>query len=161
MKNIKPSHEYLTYLNDAIAREIQVSMQYMLQHALYSSGSPNIENNLIDSKAGKFVASHSPYFFPGVTLKKIAITEMRHAEAIAERVYFLGGEPMTQPKSIKIGVTLTEILNIDKLEEESAIKLYNQIIVMARESGDDVTLNLFIRILKDEEEHHRIFTNLI
>jgi bacterioferritin (cytochrome b1) len=32
---------------------------------------------------------------------------------------------------------------------------------MARDSGDDVTLNLFTRILKDEEEHHRLFSSLI
>lgn len=68
-------------LNDATARETQVSMQYMLQHALFSGGGPSIECSQIDSKAGKFVASHSPFFLPGVTSKKIAITEMRHAEA--------------------------------------------------------------------------------
>jgi bacterioferritin (cytochrome b1) len=32
--------------------------------------------------------SYKPVFLPGTTLKKIAVTEMRHAEAIAERVTF-------------------------------------------------------------------------
>ena len=76
--------------HEATAREMRVAMQYMTQHALYSGGGPVIDKSQTDSKAGKFVASHSPFFFPGVTLKKIAITEMRHAEAIAERVFFLG-----------------------------------------------------------------------
>ncbi len=38
---------------------------------------------------------------------------MRHAEAIAERVSFLGGETSTQPKSFKIGKTVKEILELD------------------------------------------------
>jgi bacterioferritin (cytochrome b1) len=39
---------------------------------------------------------------------------MRHAEAIAERISSLVGEPTTQPASFKIGKTLKEILQIDK-----------------------------------------------
>ena len=161
MDSARPSPNLLFLLNEATAREIQVSMQYMLQHALYSGGGPVIERSQIDSKAGKFVASHSPFFFPGDTLKKIAIAEMRHAEAIAERVSFLGGEPLTQAKPFKIGNSVNEILKLDVMEEETAIQLYNQIINVAKLTGDEVTERLFRRILLDEQEHHRIFTSLI
>ncbi|OGD61096.1 hypothetical protein A3K78_03490 [Candidatus Bathyarchaeota archaeon RBG_13_52_12] len=161
MDSARPSPNLLFLLNEATAREIQVSMQYMLQHALYSGGGPVIERSQIDSKAGKFVASHSPFFFPGDTLKKIAIAEMRHAEAIAERVSFLGGEPLTQTKPFKIGNSVNEILKLDVMEEETAIQLYNQIINVAKLTGDEVTERLFRRILLDEQEHHRIFTSLI
>ncbi len=161
MEDRRLSQDFLGLLNEATAREMQVSMQYMMQHALYSGGGPVIDGSQIDSKAGKFVASHSPFFFPGITLKKIAITEMRHAEAIAERVSFLGGETFTQPKSFMIGKTVKEILELDKLEEEGAIKLYNQIISVAHASGDGVTESLFRRILLDEQEHHRVFASLI
>jgi len=161
LDSARPSPNLLFLLNEATAREIQVSMQYMLQHALYSGGGPVIERSQIDSKAGKFVASHSPFFFPGDTLKKIAIAEMRHAEAIAERVSFLGGEPLTQTKPFKIGNSVNEILKLDVMEEETAIQLYNQIINVAKLTGDEVTERLFRRILLDEQEHHRIFTSLI
>ncbi|MDP2960634.1 MAG: ferritin-like domain-containing protein, partial [candidate division Zixibacteria bacterium] len=35
--------------------------------------------------------------------EKTAITEMKHAEAIAERLNFLGGTPTTVPTKIMIG----------------------------------------------------------
>ena len=139
------SGELLALLYDAIARETQVSMQHMMQHSLYSGGGSAIEGELLNSRVGKFVASHSPVYFPGKTLKKIAIAEMRHAEAIAERVSCLGGEPTTQPAPFRIGKMLKEILKIDKSEEEGAIKLYNQIIKMATDEGDKTTENLFRR----------------
>ncbi len=148
-------------LNDATAREIQVSMQYMLQHALYSGAGPLVERSQIDSKAGKFIASHSPFFFPGDSLKKIAIAEMRHAEAIAERVSFLGGAPLTTANSFKIGQTVNEILELDKREEEGAIKLYEQIVDVAKSVGDEATERLFEKILLEERGHHLIFTGLI
>ena len=157
---MKVSGDLLTNLNEAIAREMQVSMQYMMQHTLYSGRRISLENTAHSSKTQKFVASHSPVYLPGKTLKKIAITEMRHAEAIAERASNLGGEPVTQPRSIKIGKTLKEVIEIDKDEEETAITLYNKIIVRAREEGDSITEELFQRILKDEEGHHRIFMDL-
>jgi bacterioferritin (cytochrome b1) len=86
---------------------------------------------------------------------------MRHAEAIAERASNLGGEPVAQPRSIRIGKTLMEIIEIDKSEEEVAITLYSQIIVRARGTGDTITEKLFRRILKDEEGHQRIFPDLV
>jgi len=151
----------MTLLADATAREMKVSMQYMMQHTLYIGGGSAVDRGSLSSRVGNFVASHSPVFLPGRTLKKIAVTEMRHAEAIAERVSSLGGEPTTQPEPFKIGKTLKEILEIDKAEEEAAIKLYNEIIAVAGKEGDQTTESLFRRILSDEEKHHRIFTELL
>ena len=94
-------------------------------------------------------------------MKKIAITEMRHAEAIAERVSVLGGTPTIQPESFKIGKTLKEILELDKAEEEDAITLYNQIIEVARSEADKTTERLFRDILSDEEAHLQTFTNFL
>jgi len=161
MKNVRGSKELFESLNDATAREMKVSMQYMMQHTLYSGGGSVVETKSLGTRAGKFVASHSPVFLPGKSLKKIAVAEMKHAEAIAERVSSLGGEPTTQPAPFKIGKTLKEILGIDKAEEETAINLYNQIIAKAGQEGDETTERLFRRILSDEEKHHQIFTSLL
>lgn len=93
--------------------------------------------------------------------KKIAITEMKHAEAIAERLFYLGGTPTTQPTPINVGNNLREMLEIDVKEEEKAIELYKRIVRKAQEEGDIVTAWLFQKILEDEEEHHDTFTSLL
>jgi bacterioferritin len=56
------SKKLLELLNDAIAREMQVSIQYMWQHVQWSG----VKGFAVQEE-----------------LKKVAITEMKHAEAIA------------------------------------------------------------------------------
>ena len=127
-------------LNDAISREIQVSIQYMWQHIM---------------AVGMESASVGGIF------KSFAITEMKHAEAIAERLDYLGGVPTTQPAPIKVGKTLTEMLKLDLNAETDAITLYKEIIKVAREEGDETTKKLFLDILSDEEDHHNQFRTLL
>ncbi len=127
-------------LNDAIAREIQVTVQYMWQHVM-------VKGINAESVGGVF--------------KGIAITEMKHAEAIAERLDYLGGVPTTKPTPIAIGKTAKEMLQINKKAEEDAIKLYNEIISVASREGDVVTRKLFESILSEEEGHHNTFSTLL
>jgi len=134
------SKQLMDLLNKAIAREMQVSIQYMWQHVLWSG---------------------TKGFAVKDELKKIAITEMKHAEAIAERLAYLGGTPTTKPEPIFIGETLKEMIEKDKKDEEGAIELYKQTINVAREEGDETTKRLFRQILSDEEEHHDTFTSLL
>lgn len=94
-------------------------------------------------------------------LKAIAISEMKHAEAIAERLTYLGGVPTTKPEPIFVGKTLKEMLTRDKKDEEGAIKLYKQIIALARKEEDSTTKRLFQKILAEEEEHHDTFSGLL
>jgi bacterioferritin len=134
------SKELLDRLNDAIAREIQVSIQYMWQHVM-------IKGINAESVGGIF--------------KKIAIVEMKHAEAIAERLDYLGGVPTTKPTPIEIGKTAKEMLEINKRAEEEAISLYKGIIDLAEKEGDYTTAKLFKDILAEEEEHHNQFSTLL
>ena len=69
-------------------------------------------------------------------LKSIAITEMKHAEAIAERLACFGGTPTTKLDPIFVGETLKEMLEADKKAKEGAITLYKQIIEMAQKEED-------------------------
>ena len=94
-------------------------------------------------------------------MKNIAITEMKHAEEIAERLSYLGGEPTTKPDPIFIGKSLKEMMKQDKRDEENAIELYKEIIKRAREGGDETTARLFRKILQDEEEHHDFFISIL
>lgn len=134
------SRELKNKLNDAIARELQVSIQYMWQHVMV--GGINAES-------------------VGGVFKQIAITEMKHAEKIAERLDYLGGAPTTKPTPIAIGKTAQQMLKINKKAEEDAISLYKKIIALASKEGDVVTKKLFEEILSDEEDHHNTFTNLL
>lgn len=127
-------------LNEAIAREIQVSIQYMWQHVM-------VRGINAESIGGVF--------------KGISITEMKHAEAIAERLDYLGGVPTTKPTPIEIGSNTKEMLEIDKKQEEEAIALYKEIIKLAEKEGDIVTKRLFESILADEEAHHNQFSTLL
>ena len=161
MEKEAASSNLVNLLNQALARELQVSVQYMLQHAVGASqglagtGQPSMD------KQNKFVASHSLYFLPGATLKKVAITEMRHAEAISERIVTLGGKPTTQPAKITLDMTAKAMLENDREQERSAIELYRSIIASAETEHDDITAGLFKSILKDEENHHKLFIGLL
>ena len=134
------SKKLMDLMNKAIAREIQVSIQYMWQHVLW--------------KGVKAFAVKDE-------LKNIAITEMKHAEEIAERLAYLGGTPTTKPDPIFVGDTLEEMLKKDKKDEEGAITLYKKIIATAKEEKDETTKRLFQKILADEEEHHDTFMGLL
>ncbi len=140
MGNKKVSEELLKLLNEAIARELQVSIQYMWQHVQWRG----VKGFAVQEE-----------------LKKIAITEMKHAEAIAERLFYLGGIPTTTPTPIFVGENLKEMIERDKKDEEEAIQLYKKIIDVAKKEDDEVTHRLFRSILSDEEEHHDIFTSLL
>lgn len=155
------SSSLIGLLNEALLREIHVSIQYMLQHSVENGNRAAVEDKKQFSRQSNFIASHSSIWFPGSTLKKIAITEMRHAEAIAERIVVLGGEPIKDPGEINIGSTTTEMLAIDKEEERKAIDLYKKIINLADQENDNITKNMFQRILVDEEKHYNEFSKLL
>ncbi len=148
--------ELLHLLNQALARELQVCVQYMLQHGI-GAGLASAAT-APPGKRDKFVASHSMVWMPGVTLKKIAVTEMHHAEAITERVVQLGGEPTTQPDHISFGTGSRDMLEHDRHEEQGAIELYRHIIEVATERQDEATAKLFRQILADEEKHLSAFS---
>ena len=161
MGNSLTSSGLLGLLNQAVARELQVSVQYMLQHAIGAGQVSAAAGKAASARQSKFVASHAMVYLPGSSLKKIAIAEMRHAEAIAERVVVLEGEPATQPAAISIGKSIQEMLENDRGLERGAIQLYKQIIDEAGKERDAVTLALFQSILADEEKHLRTFSGLL
>jgi bacterioferritin len=161
MKKENSKTDIMGLLIEAIGRELHVSVLYMLQHAIAAGQQSTKDANMPSTLQGTFVASHVPYFLPGDRLKKIAITEMRHAEAITERVVILGGSPPSQPAALHIGLTIEAMLMDDQDQERQAIELYKEIIEIARKANDLITMNLFQRILKDEEGHHRVFSKLL
>ena len=137
---VKVSDALKEMLNKAIAREIQVSVQYMWQH--------------VQAIGVKGVAVQDKF-------KQTAIVEMKHAEKIAERLWYLGGTPTTKPAPIKVGGSLREFLELDTKAEEEAVVMYRKIIELAAKEGDTTTALMFKEILEDEEEHHDLFTTML
>ncbi len=137
---VKASKALLTMLNRAIARELQVAVQYMWQHVQWAG----VKGFAVQEE-----------------LKSIAIAEMKHAESIAERLYYLGEKPTTKPDPIFVGDTLKEMVANDVAAEVTAINMYKDIIKMALKEGDETTAQLFREILEQEEEHHDTFTTML
>jgi bacterioferritin len=143
---VKPSPEYFTLLNQAVAREIQVSIQYLLQHTKMEKLTRKVipENILLDK---------TTYEAVGKFLKDFAIVEMKHAADIMERIYYLGGSATTKSDQVYVGNSLSEFAKNGVKAEEEALTLYRQIIKEACAIGDRETLRMFERIYKEEEEH--------
>lgn len=136
----KASSKLTDMMQKAIAREIQVSVQYMWQHVM-AKGLESAE-----------IAE---------TFEEVAIAEMKHAEKIAERIFYFDIVPTTRPDPIKVGGTLKEMLEADAKAEEEAIALYKEVIKQSASEGDTTTRLLFEQILADEEGHHDTFTTLL
>ena len=134
------SKKLMDMMNEAISLELQVSIQYMWQHV-------QVKGINSETVAG--------------VVKGISMTEMKHAEKIAERLDYLGGTPTTKPAPIKVGTTVKEMLETDKKNEETGIKLYKEIIKVSDEEGDVVTRTLFESIVAEEEGHHNTFSTLL
>jgi bacterioferritin len=134
------SKELLEMLNKGIARELQVSIQYMWQHVM----AKGIEGAVVEN-----------------AFRQIAITEMKHAEILAERLVFLDGVPTLTPNSVHVGHTLDAMLKENVQAEEEAIDLYKQAIQLASKEGDYTTRRMLEEILSNEEEHLDKFSKLL
>ncbi|OLD62521.1 MAG: bacterioferritin [Acidobacteria bacterium 13_1_40CM_2_60_7] len=86
--------------------------------------------------------------------KKQAIGEMKHAEALIERILFLEGLPkMNEIGQINIGKDVPGQLKNDLALEKGAVAAYNKAVEVCRKAADNATADFLKEILKDEEEH--------
>jgi bacterioferritin len=127
-------------LNQARAHELGVISQYMIHHY-----------ELEDKDYGKLAS----------TLKEIAITEMKHAEKLSDRILFLNGEPISRPagESVK-GQEIPDMLKTDIALEANTIALYNEAAVLCTAEKDQVSKDLFEELLRQEEGHLDTFENI-
>lgn len=89
--------------------------------------------------------------------KKTAVDEMKHAEALAERIVYLGGVPVYKPGSVSRGGELREMISQDLGLENGAIERYRKHIKLCDELGDSTTRLLLEQILMQEEGHADAF----
>jgi bacterioferritin len=86
-------------------------------------------------------------------IKKQSIGEMKHAEALMERIIFLDGSPTMLPLQLTVGKNVQDMLQSDLDLELGAVKDYNAAIQIAVAEKDNGSRDLFVRLLKDEEGH--------
>jgi len=86
-------------------------------------------------------------------IKKQSIGEMKHAEALMERILFLDGTPSMQPMELTIGGNVQKMIESDLALEISAVAQYNAAVQIATELKDNGTRDLLVILLKDEEDH--------
>ena len=134
------SQNVIDFLNKGIARELQVSIQYMWQ---------SIQVTGLEGEQVKGI------------FRETALAEMTHAEKLAERLDYLDGVPTTKPDPINVGGSLIEMLKQDEQNEEEAITLYKQAIQIAAKEGDYTTRRLLEEILAEEENHINKFGKLL
>ncbi len=134
------SKKVLDLLNEARSRELTAITQYMAQHY-----------ELEDQDYGKLAKK----------LKDIAIQEMKHAEALAERILFLDGEATTKPDAqAKKGQEIPGMLTTDIGLETQAVKMYNEAALVCAQEKDQISKQLFEKLLGEEEDHLNDFENI-
>ena len=127
------SPKVIAELNAALKEELTAISQYFLHAEM-------CENWKYD-KLGSFI-------------KKQSIDEMKHAEALIERILFLDGAPnLTELLHLTVGANVKEQIESDLKLEINAVAMYNRSIQIARDEGDNASRELFERLLKDEESH--------
>jgi len=134
------SKKVIDLLNEARARELSAITQYMAQHY-----------ELEDQDYGKLAK----------ILKDIGIQEMKHAEDLAERILFLKGTPTSKPDAVaKKGEDIPAMLATDIALETQAITMYNEAAVVCAQEKDQISKQLFEKLLGEEETHLNQFENI-
>ena len=87
-------------------------------------------------------------------VRKESIDEMKHADALIERILFLEGLPNLQSlHKLLIGEDVKEALSCDLKLELAAHPVLKAAVAECESVGDYVSRDLFRRILDSEEDH--------
>jgi len=130
---MKGDARVVQYLNEALKNELTAINQYFLHYRMLKHW--GVE------KLAKYEYAES-------------IDEMKHADRLADRIFFLDGLPNFQDLGrLRIGETVEEILRADLALEVDALPQLKEAIAYCEDVRDYVTRDLFKQILESEEEH--------
>lgn len=130
---MKGDPKVIEFLNAVLKGELTAVNQYWLHYRLL--------DNLGITKLADYERHES-------------IDEMKHADRLMERIFFLDGLPgMQQLNRLRIGETVEEVLAADLELEFEAVALLRDAIQYCESVRDYVSRDLFDEILSAEEEH--------
>ncbi|UXA04654.1 bacterioferritin [Mycobacterium sp. SMC-2] len=125
--------DVLRLLNEQLTGELTAINQYFLH------------SKMQDNWGFTEVAKHT---------REESFDEMRHAEAITDRILLLDGLPNYQRLfSLRIGQTLREQFEADLAVEYEVMDRLKPGIIMCREKQDTTSATLLEEIVADEEKH--------
>ena len=127
------SAKVIEYLNDVLRNELTAINQYFLHSRMLKNwGVSGLAKHEYDE----------------------SVDEMRHADALIERILFLEGLPNLQDlNKLLIGESVKEILECDLRLEQEAIPVVREAIGACEDETDYITRELLEDILEGEEEH--------
>ena len=130
---MKGDAKVIGYLNKVLYNELTAINQYFL-HA-----------KMLKNWGLKELGEHA---------YKASIDEMKHADALAERILFLEGLPNFQALGkLRIGESPVEILRCDLALEMDGLQVLKDAVAYCEGVSDYISRELFEDILESEEEH--------
>ena len=123
----------IEYLNKVLQNELTAINQYWLHYRMLDHWG-----------IGKLAAYE----------REESIDEMKHADRLSERIFFLEGLPNFQSLGrLRVGENVEELLKADLALEQEALPMLQEAIAHCETVRDYNSRELFEKILDSEEEH--------